>query len=450
MANDECLGCGKKFAQKEAAVKCSICCLWCHKACSGLTNDFFKCLAEQYKATKRAYWACRACGNYAETMQHKLREIQEQATEAIRIGHENSEEITKLKGMVEKERERADKAVTKLEKEMQEEMTRREERRKNIILHGLQESTEGDGKRRMEEDKRKLDDVFIILDVNVVAENDVEFCRRVGEKSDRPRPLIVGFFMEWSKEIVMKHAKRLLNSNMSEVTIVPDLTDKQRRAERELESEAERRNREELTEDDMAKNLTWRVVGKKGQKRLLKSYSFGGEQGGVGMRGRGAARPIPVRAGTSRGGLQRGGAAQVLGPQLLPPRGNTNSTWTARHRGTGRGADRVGRGGQEIERSSSRKRDRQGSNEDQQAGAKRRGTRGVGRPPKTRGAGRGNPVRMGEEEEEEGPMIDLDSEMIGEEEIPATQTEDEEDGETRREEEEESEEEMRLGESQQQ
>jgi hypothetical protein len=444
MANDECLGCGKKFQQKEAAVKCSICNLWCHKTCSGLTNEFFKCLAEQYKVSKRTYWACRSCSNYAESMNNKLREIQEQATEAIRIGHDNSEEIGKLKDMVKFERERADKAVAKVEKDLQEEMTRREERRKNIVVHGLQESAENDGKKRMEADKQKLDDIFTILDVNVAAENDVEFCRRAGERSDRPRPLIVGFYMEWSKEIVLKHTKRLMGSEMNEVTIVPDLTDKQRKAEKELEGEAERRNREELSEDDVTKNLTWKVVGKKGQKRLMKSYNNVAGYGGEWTRGRGAGQPGLARAGLGRGGAMRGGTALTLGVQLLPARGAPNGNWAARHRGAARVVDRAAVAEGDQERSSSRKRSRQGSNEEQQTRARKRGTRGVGRPPRARGAGRGNPVRMGEEEEEEEEQQETEpEEMEGE---PAQTQEEESGGEGG--EEEENEEGMRLGLSQ--
>jgi hypothetical protein len=452
MANEECLSCGKKFQQKEAAVKCSICSLWCHKACSGLTNDFFKCLADQYKATKRTYWACRSCGNYAESMTNKLREIQETATEAIRIGTENSEEIVKLKDRVEKEKERADKAVARLEKEMQEEMTRREERRKNIVLHGLQESMDTDGRRRMEADKRKLDEVFTIMDVSVAAENDVEFCRRAGEKSDRPRPLIVGFYMEWSKEICLKHAKRLMNSNMSEVTIVPDLTEKQRKAERELEGEAARKNRDELSEEDISKNLIWKVVGKKGQKRLMKGYNNGTDNGGQWTQVRGRAGL--ARAGTARGGVARGGASQVpvLGVQLLPQRGAPSGAWAARHRGTTRPAERVAREGgeQEAERSSSRKRTRQGSNEEQQTRAKKRGGRGVGRPPRARGTGRGAALRMGEEEEDEEEETVMGPDL--EEEEVMTQTQEEERMSSSEEEMERDEagEELRLGESQQQ
>jgi hypothetical protein len=205
-----------------------------------------------------------------------------------------------------------------------------------------------DGRRRMENDKKKLDDIFTILDVSVAAENDVEFCRRAGERSDRPRPLIVGFYMEWSKEIVLKHAKRLINSNMSEVTIVPDLTEKQRKAEKELEGEAARKNREELSEDDVSKNLIWKVVGKKGQKRLLKGYNNNSE-GGEWTQVRGAHRPGLARAGTGRGGWTRGGGAAtpVLGVQLLPQRGAPSGTWTARHKGTTRPVEKAVRGGEQ-------------------------------------------------------------------------------------------------------
>jgi hypothetical protein len=119
-----------------------------------------------------------------------------------------------------------------MEAELREEMTRREERRKNIVVHGLLENTEAEGRRRLEADRRQLDEIFIALDVNVSEASDVEFCRRVGEQSERPRPLIVGFFTEWAKDIVLKNAKRLMESELSGVTLVPDLTDKQRKAEK--------------------------------------------------------------------------------------------------------------------------------------------------------------------------------------------------------------------------
>jgi hypothetical protein len=49
-----------------------------------------------------------------------------------------------------------------------------------------------EGRNRMEADKRKIDEIFKIVDVNLTVESDVEFCRRIGEKAERSRPLIVG------------------------------------------------------------------------------------------------------------------------------------------------------------------------------------------------------------------------------------------------------------------
>jgi hypothetical protein len=83
------------------------------------------------------------------------------------------------------------------------------------------------------------------------------------------------------------------------VSVVPDLTEKQRRAEKDLMAEADRRNKEDLTEQDVSKKLSWKVVEKRGQKRLDKVYDReqqlgagrgrGTWRGGAGARGRGAA-----------------------------------------------------------------------------------------------------------------------------------------------------------------
>ncbi len=56
-----------------------------------------------------------------------------------------------------------------------------------------------------------------------------------------------------------------------DVTVGPDLTKKQRDEEAELRSEAERRN-EELTEEDVQKNLHWAVVGARGENAYRKRY----------------------------------------------------------------------------------------------------------------------------------------------------------------------------------
>jgi hypothetical protein len=272
-----------------------------------------------------------------------------------------------LKQQVIDERERADRAVRKAEEELRAEMTRREERRKNVMVHGLHESTAREGKLRLEADKEQLDEIFTVLDVNISAEHNVEFCRRVGERSENPRPLIVGFYTEWAKDTVLKNTKKLMRSVFDKVSVVPDLTEHQRRAEKEMTSEAERRNREELNEDDLSKNLHWRVVGKKGQRRLLKTVNNWSGEGT--SQNRGEEPPRASLRGVARGGAARGGAG------LLPPRGG-RATWTVRYRGTGRAAATAARTAPEPDKGA-RKRVRQGSNKEQHQQPRKRGARAV-------------------------------------------------------------------------
>jgi hypothetical protein len=197
----ECLGCGQKFEQKDAYVQCNICGLWAHKTCSGLSNEFFNCLAEQIKNTVFGYWACRSCSNYAAGMNHRLKEVQQLVQEAISLAKENSKET--------KFGEQDGEAGGKGGEEtgaggnrylLYEEMSMREEKRKNVVVHGLVEPNGEDGWARMEEDRKKLNKIFTVLDINVAVETDVEFCRRIGEKSERARPLVVGFYNEWAKQ----------------------------------------------------------------------------------------------------------------------------------------------------------------------------------------------------------------------------------------------------------
>jgi hypothetical protein len=71
-------------------------------------------------------------------------------------------------------------------------MSLREEKCKNVVIHGMDEPEGADGRSRMEADKRKLDQIFTALDVNISVDSDVKFCRRVGEKAERST-VIVGF-----------------------------------------------------------------------------------------------------------------------------------------------------------------------------------------------------------------------------------------------------------------
>jgi hypothetical protein len=291
--------------------------------------------------------------------------------EALKLAKDSRDELGQLSRQVEKEKERVEKRIDKSELNMLEEMNLREEKRKNVVIHGLVEAEGVEGWRRMEKDKEQLNNIFTVLDISVTVETDVEFCRRIRERGERARPLVVGFFTEQAKSLLQRNCRYLAETELSNLSITNDLTEKQRMLERELEQEAVRRN-EELSEDDRAKNLEWRVVGKKGQRRLIKSQSQV-----RGQRGGGRA--------TARGGMSRGRASSIMPVNLLPPRGR-GGPWRPSQTAGGE------------------KRKRNGSNETDQQ--RKRGTTSSGRPPLRRQA------RAGTSAETEATVSSSDSEDL--------------------------------------
>jgi hypothetical protein len=138
-------------------------------------------------------------------MNAKFKELHDKADNAIRLATESKAETSQLREQVERDREKTEKRINRSEMMILEEINLREEKRKNVVIYGLDEPTEVEGWKRVKSDKRKLNEIFTVLELSMQAESDMEFCRRVGEKSDRARPLVVGFFTEWSKSTLLKN-----------------------------------------------------------------------------------------------------------------------------------------------------------------------------------------------------------------------------------------------------
>jgi hypothetical protein len=79
----------------------------------------------------------------------------------------------------------------------------------------------------------------------------------------------MGVRNEEEKRQILDRARMLRGTRYDNVSVVPDMTRLQRKAEDKLVAEAEERNRQ-LTVEDQNRNLRWLVVGKRGEKRLLK------------------------------------------------------------------------------------------------------------------------------------------------------------------------------------
>jgi len=272
-----CLACQKKCTGSQASVLCQLCSLWCHRECAGLSTAVFKSLALQVKEVGTAYWACKSCLSFAAKTNMLLKNMNSQITQMDSKITQNTTDITtnkrdivKMGDGLKKVEKKVEDVKKQVEEEMLEEMQERESRRLNIVIHGIEEQDgPGENREKAERDKEACGRIFSAMEAGV-RRDQIKFCRRIGERARDPRPLIVGLKSEEPRRKILENARRLPTTKYENVNIVADLTRKQRQEEVKKREEAERRN-QNLSEEDRSKNLKWMVVGRKGEKRLIKA-----------------------------------------------------------------------------------------------------------------------------------------------------------------------------------
>jgi hypothetical protein len=159
----------------------------------------------------------------------------------------------------------------------------------------------------------------------------------VGERGGVPRPVVVGLNSEEEKRIILARSRQLRGGQYDNVAVVPDLTKMQRRGEDKLNVEAGERNKN-LTVEDNERGLRWIVVGKRGEKRLIKGVErepqrdrgnntlgqymqrSSNRYGGNGATGGGGGGGDYSNGGTSsRQGVELGARPRDNQYRLLPP-----------------------------------------------------------------------------------------------------------------------------------
>ena len=317
-----CLRCKENVSK--GGVRCNTCHLWVHTKCQKISKELYNILKNPKRFGGQVCWNCDSCMASAMRLEAKMTSLEtrfneveermaksEGAVQGVEKKVDNMEKrMASVEDQVAKERER-------LERERVEEMRERDIRKKNVIMHRVEEA--GENVKTYEErrnwDTEKCEEIFTTLKLNLNREN-IKFCRRVGEKGEEPRPLIVGLYREFQKEDILDAAGGLKDTPLSEVGIMPDLTKEQRSDEAEMIQEETRRN-EEMSDEDRAKNWFWRAVGRRGEKRLVRGKAREGDREnqwrGGGQRGRGALLPSTGRRGGTWNPRGRGGARERNG-----------------------------------------------------------------------------------------------------------------------------------------
>ncbi len=298
----------KKSLQRNISVPCQVCEEYTHPDCSNISKDLLQYLIEETKSGNNISWSCSSCSKVAKILNNKIKLLAKEIEDVkkdikdLKAGQtETDKNIEDVRSVCNKNTAEIESADKRVKQSIFAELRDREEKKCNVVIHGIPEAEdELSGIEKKEYDVQSILNITDeILPNEKYDKNDFKFVKRLGEKSENPRPILLGLKNEDSKCLLLRNAKNLKDSvNFFEINVVPDLTKQQRLEEVELGQEAARRNA--AMEPADALNWEWKLVGPKGRKRLVYSRKTEMEIGGErGTRTRGA------RGGNSRGRATR-------------------------------------------------------------------------------------------------------------------------------------------------
>ena len=145
------------------------------------------------------------------------------------------------------------------------ELNNRNQRRLNIIVHGLVEpdASVKDLNTRITKDKEKIQQLMSQIEVDLQVNDVVKFAKRLGAKSeqaDRARPLLLGLKSIDHKERMLDNASKLndMPEPWKSISIVQDLTTMQRGGEKKMREEAQRLTDEQSDDDKKTGYSKWK------------------------------------------------------------------------------------------------------------------------------------------------------------------------------------------------
>jgi uncharacterized coiled-coil protein SlyX len=280
-----CIRCDEHVKKTEKAVKCAMCDLWVHKSCEKMSDETFHVLDMQNEETGQCFWSCKSCKSYAMKFDKRIRDIESRVKT---LEEENipemEEDIANAQKDIESLKERTKNlsdggvssgsaSAVEVTTAVFDEMRERKSRSCNLIIHNLNEPGNDikDRKERVAKDKEALNELFTVLELSINVEDSTRFAKRLGPANESsPRPLLVGITDDVKCKSVLEKSPNLSKKEKpwSEINIVRDLTKLQRKEESRMREEVEKKN-EELSEDEMG-NWKWKVVGRRGERKIVK------------------------------------------------------------------------------------------------------------------------------------------------------------------------------------
>ena len=248
-----------------------------------MSMETFNVLVAQVKQNGGTFWACISCRSFKAKLDKRLTALERQVEDIDEAVKGHATQLGDLDKDVKELKKNAGKAAQAAEIQAVKdcaqdavftELDEREKRKLNIVDHGLKESGSEVTSRKMrkDEDLRKLQSLVDALEVEIQLAASLRYFKRLGEKTEgsvKPRPFLLSFNNIQDKNSLLDKSAKLKDlENWTSVTLVQDLTKKQRQQEQSLREKCDAKNEERSEED--AKNWEWKVVGRRGEKRIAK------------------------------------------------------------------------------------------------------------------------------------------------------------------------------------
>ena len=282
-----CLACGQNVTSNSIA--CSVCNRWTHLACSGIDQAVLKFFQAQQEDAGTHSWSCKGCNIAYVALNSRIRQVErrqqalEETVKNLEAGQDKTNDrVTYIEESVKKidDRTRLNKEdiIAAATKQMSMEQREREARKSNVVLYGISEPPLNikDGNKRQGIDKSTVGDMFDAIGAQIT-EDDVKFSARIGKMTEaitsKPRPLKLSFRNQKAREHLFDRARNLPKTSFKDVSISPDLTDQQRKEDKELMDETNKLNDEN---DDL--NFIYRCIGRRGERTIIKTKNHDNHQ----------------------------------------------------------------------------------------------------------------------------------------------------------------------------
>ncbi len=303
-----CGRCRKMVVRGDEALMCEICSRWFHIKCEKVTKGQYKNQASKSKSN--FHWYCDGCDIVQSGLiremtllkieqaqfKKRLEELEEKKVDKEEMQREvdkkaNKEDVEKLEQRVTEiegkqaastgssfvnEGASCSKSSEEHTEEVIKEIKEQDERKRNIVLFNLPESTTGDINDKAKHDKEEMKQLAKQCKVQI-SKDEMTRAVRLGKKQgDKPRPLLIELSKssEDKKKMLFKNLRLLKDApeKFKRVSVQNDLTEKQRKREKELREEAKK------NEAETSGEATFKVRGPPWARKIVKVEKPRGNQ----------------------------------------------------------------------------------------------------------------------------------------------------------------------------